>query len=112
MLFLRRKPKLAPTARVTIRLTTDQRDQLLHSPALPRALGHLLHRAPVKKGKLEIRVNRSELDTLIETGAKQPVARRADEKALDVFLLYLENQADRFDEPRSPGDSPEHDEAR
>ena len=58
MPYLRQRQRIAPNGRVAVRLNPGQRDVLLRSPHIPKDLGHLLHHAPVKKGKLEIRTDR------------------------------------------------------
>lgn len=98
MPYLRRLPKLPPSGRVTVRLSPVQRDQLLASPALPRSLGHLIHRAPVRDAKLQVRVTRDELDAFITAAIQIPTPTPQTARALDIFLSYLETQADRFAE--------------
>jgi hypothetical protein len=102
MPFSRRLPRLAPTARVTVRLTPPQRDLLLAAPHLPRDLGHALHRATVRAGKLQVGVNRAELETMIRSVAAAPIADRAADRNLRALLDYLESLEDRFVEDRDP----------
>jgi hypothetical protein len=45
-----------------------------------------------------VRVTRAELDAMIAAAIKVPAAGRAEERALDVFVRYLEARADRFEE--------------
>lgn len=97
MPYLRQRPKIPATGRVTIRLNTAQRDLLMQAPSTPRELGHRLHRAPVHKGKLELRVDRNELAALIASAVKAPAADRQTEKSLDVFVRYLEEIEERFE---------------
>jgi hypothetical protein len=99
MPYLRQRQKIPPAGRVPIKLTPAQRDQLIAHPSLPRGLGHFLHGAPVKEGKLRVRLTSPELDALILTAVALPAPTPAAKRALDVFLSYLETQADRFDEP-------------
>ncbi|HEX2860655.1 MAG TPA: hypothetical protein VHN79_03405 [Lacunisphaera sp.] len=99
MPYLRQQPKIPANGRVTLRLTPAQRDGLLAERDLPRGLGHVLHRAPVKQGKLQVRVTRTELDALIIAATRLPVPHKAAERALNVFLSYLETQEERFTEP-------------
>ena len=106
MSHVRRLPKIAPTGRVAVRLSPAQRDQVLNSRTLPRKLGHLLHRAPVREGKLEIRVSQPELEALITSAAGVVVSEPAALRALDVFLDYLETQADRFAERAAEAEYP------
>ena len=107
MPYSRQRPRIAPTGRVTIRLTLWPRDLFIHSPATPKYLGHLLRHVPVKKEKLEIAVSREALDQLIAVAAKSSVAGKEAEHALDTFLLYLETIADRFEEPEPDSGSTE-----
>lgn len=95
----RRQPRIAPTGRITIRLSTGQRDFLMNSPELPKALGHTLHRAVVRRGELSMRVTRDELDTLILVAAAMRVPDRKSERELATFLRYLESMEDRFEDP-------------
>jgi len=97
MPYLRRRQRIPATGRVTIKLTTAQRDQLINSPGLPLKLGHLLHRSPVKQGKLHVRVTRPELNMLILCAVDLPTPSLATKRAVDVFLGYLETQEDRFE---------------
>lgn len=107
MPYLRQRPRVPATGKIGVRLTPDQRDLFLCSPGLPRDLGHLLHRAPVRKGKLEVRIGRAALDTLILAAAAAmpdlpagpaPRALVETRRALDTFVRYLENLSDRFEE--------------
>jgi hypothetical protein len=108
MPYLRQLPRIPATGKVAVRLTPAQRDLLLGSSRLTRETGHLLHRAPVRKGKLEVRLGRDALDTLILAGAAAipaaPASRAERElaRALDTFVGYLENLSDRFEEPAEP----------
>lgn len=99
MPYSRQQPKIAANGRIGIRLSPEQRDLLMRAPEVPRGLGHLLHRAPVRKGRLELRVTRDELDCLIAGAARTSVTGRQAERELNVFLGYLEDLADRFAEP-------------
>ena len=96
MPYLRQRAKIPATGRVTVRLDTTQRDWLEGAVGTPRALGHRLHRAPVHKGKLEIRVDREELAALIAAAVGLPVADKQSERAIDSFVRYLEMQEERF----------------
>ncbi len=95
----RRRPRIAPNGRVSIRLTPPQRDLLLQSAETPKALGHALHRAPVRQGKLSVRLDRESLDALIASASRTRVPDRKLERELSTFLRYLEGVADRFAEP-------------
>jgi DNA/RNA-binding domain of Phe-tRNA-synthetase-like protein len=94
----RRRPRVAPTGRVSLRLTTEQRDQFLASSQTPRELGHTLHRAVVRNGKLTIRVTRDALEALIIAAARTTPTNRHAERALDALLRYLESRSDQFAE--------------
>lgn len=99
MPYSRQRPPIPPTGRVAVRLTTGQRDLFLRSHSLPRELGHPLHHAVVRRGKLQVRVTRSELDALIAAAAQACEADAAGERALTALLGYLESIEDRFAEP-------------
>lgn len=106
MPYSRQRPRIAPAGRITIRLTTGQRDFLLKSAELPKALGHTLHRAVVRRGELSMRVTRDELDALIVIAAAMRVPDRKSERELATFLRYLESMEDRFEDP-DDGDAAE-----
>ena len=97
MPYLRQRQKIPATGRVAIKLTPAQRDQLIESATLSRGLGKLLHRAAVKQGKLYVRLTGPELDALILSAVGIPTPNLATKRAIDIFLGYLEAQADRFD---------------
>jgi hypothetical protein len=97
MPYLRQRQKIPENGRITVKLTPAQRDQLIGNSSMPRRLGHLLHRAAVKQGKLHIRLTRLELDTLIDCAVVLPIPNPASKRALDIFIDYLETQADRFE---------------
>ncbi len=71
----------------------------MKAPGLPSALSHALHRAPVREGKLAVRMDRTELDVAIGALARVPAENRDVERELDALLRYLETLADRFAEP-------------
>jgi hypothetical protein len=98
MPYSRQRPRIAPTGRIALRLTPEQRDLFLGSGHLPKDLGHVLHRAAVRQGKLMVRLSREELDTLIAAGAKVSPSDAAAERNLDTLLRYLESLADRFED--------------
>lgn len=105
MPYSRQRPRIPASGRVSIRLSTSQRDSFIGEPSLPRNLGHALHRSPVRDGKVVIRVTRTELDALIRiAAAARPLDRRA-ERATQSFLRYLESQEDRFAVPDEEDDS-------
>lgn len=97
MPYSRQRPRVAATAAITIRLTPAQRDALIGSPQTPKELGHLLHRATVREGKLQVRVKRAWLDALILAAADMRAPDRRAERELDALLRYLEGMADRFE---------------
>jgi uncharacterized protein (DUF1778 family) len=96
MPYSRQRPRIAPTGRVTIRLTPAQRDLFIHSAATPKNIGHLLHGAAVRDGKLSIRVNRESLEALIQVAAKIRFPDRGMERELSTLSRYLESLEDRF----------------
>jgi hypothetical protein len=108
MPYLRQLPRIPATGKIAVRLTPAQRDVLLGSSRTPRDVGHRLHRAPVRKGKLEVRVGREALDALILIAAAAiptaPASRaeREQARALDTFVRYLEDLSDRFEMPEEP----------
>ena len=83
------------------KLTPEQRDLFIHSPALPRNLGHALHRAAVRQGKLTLRLTREELDALIIVAAKTRVPDRREERALTTLMRYLDGLENWFAEPEN-----------
>lgn len=99
MPYSRRRPRVAPTGRISLRLNTRQRDLLIHAADTPKDVGHALHHAPVRDGKLALRVTRHALDALIAVVARTDFPDRRSERELDAFLHYLESRADRFAEP-------------
>jgi hypothetical protein len=110
MAYLRRRPKLAPTARVTIRLTPVQRDLFLGTAELPPTLAHALHRATVREGKLQVRITRAELEQLIAVAARVPASDAAADRALGALLRYLESMDDRFEDAPEEGSGADEDE--
>ncbi len=101
MSYLRQRPRIAPTGRVTLRLTPAQRDELLRAERMPAPLGHALHRAPVKRGWLNLRVGRGELDVLIMAAAEVRAADKREERVLTSLLDYLEDLEERFVDPEN-----------
>ena len=99
MPYRRQRPRIAHTGRVTVRLSTEQRDLFIHHPATRMPLGHALHRAPVRKGELSVRVNREELEQLIAVAADFEAEDKRSERALASLLRYLETLEDRFEDP-------------
>lgn len=102
MPYSRQRPRIAPTGRVSLRLHTGQRDLLVHAPGTPPGLGHALHRAPVRAGKLTLRVGRGELEALIAVAANLRPTDRRTERELDALLRYLESREEQFAEAAEP----------
>lgn len=96
MPYSRQLPRIKPTARVSVRLTTSQRDLLVEAPGTPRDLGHLLHRAAVRDGKLSVQLNRTEIEKLVAAAARLAPVDRRGQRDLDALLRYLESLEDRF----------------
>ncbi len=94
----RRRPRIPATGRVTLWLNTAQRDIFVHSRETPQALSHALHRAPVKKGKLTLRVTRESLDALILAAANATPKNASEERSFNTLIRYLESLEDRFEE--------------
>jgi hypothetical protein len=99
MPYLRQRARVPATGRIAVKLAPDQRDLFIASGRLPKALGHLLHRAPVRQGKLVVQLTRAELDAVIAAGVGVPARDPASDRRLDALLRYLESLADRFEEP-------------
>jgi hypothetical protein len=99
MPYLRRLPRLSPTARISVRLTTEQRDLLIASASIPKDVAHALHRAAVAQAKLKVSMGRQDLDSLISGAAKIQSADPDIERTLSALLDYLESLADRFEDP-------------
>jgi hypothetical protein len=97
----RRLPAVPATGRVAVRLDTAQRDLFIHAKGTPANLGHLLHRAPVRNGKLTVRLSRAELNALIGAAADVTAPDKKTERALDTLLRYLEGLEDRFEEEQT-----------
>ena len=72
--------RVAPTGNAPLRLDTSQRDMFVRSPDLPRGLRHALHKAPVRDGKLSVRVTRAELEALIVAAANAPAEGKREER--------------------------------
>lgn len=94
----RQLPRIAAQGRVTLRLVTWQRDLFLADPAFSRSLAAALKRAPVRDGKLGVRVNRAELDALIQAAARHTPENKLRERELSALLNYLEGVEDRFED--------------
>lgn len=100
----RLQARVAPTGRLGVRLNTLQRDLFVRSAETPRDLVYALRNAPVRDGKLSVRVRRAELDALISAAAAAPAATRREERELAALVRYLEGMADRFLEPPEDGE--------
>jgi hypothetical protein len=107
MPYLRQRPRIPATGKIAVRLSTAQRDLLMGSAGLPREIVFTLKRAPVKKGKLEVRVRRASLDAMILAAAAAipelppaPVPRSilTMRRQLDTFVRYVEDLEDRFED--------------
>jgi hypothetical protein len=96
MPFSRRLPRIAPTGRVSLRLTPMQRDLMLTAPGVPREIGHALHRATVRAGKLQVRLDRNAIETMIRALAAVAVPDSAVDRSVRALLDYLESVEDRF----------------
>jgi hypothetical protein len=99
MPYSRQRQRIAPNGRISVRLTPEQRDLFIRSSAIPKNLGHLLHHAPVREGKLSVRIDRVGLEAMILAAARVTAADRAEERALAALLRYLESREDRFADP-------------
>lgn len=98
--------RVAPTGRVSIRLGTAQRDLFARSADTPRNLACTLRNAPVRDGKLSVRVTRPELASLIAIAARAPAEGKREERELATLVRYLEGIEDRFRDP-GPDSGPE-----
>lgn len=94
----RLRPRVALNGRISVRLNPEQRDLCARAAETPRDLAYALRNAPVREGKLSVRVGRAELDALIAAVAGAPAEGRREERELAVFVRYLEGLADRFEE--------------
>ena len=98
MPYPRRLPPIAPNGRIALWLNPAQRDFFIASPETPKDIGHALHRAPVRNGKLTLRVTRESLDALIRAAAAFSAQSKGEERALATLLRYLESLEDRFED--------------
>ncbi len=99
----RLRPRVSATGRVSLRLGLAQRDGFLRNRDLPRALAHALRNAPVREGRLSVRVARAELEALIVAVADAMARDRRAERELAPLARYLEGLEDRFlDPPEDP----------
>lgn len=95
----RLRPRVASNGRISVRLNTAQRDLCVRAADTPRDLAYALRNAPVRDGKLSVRVRRAELDALIAAATGAPAAGRREERELAAFVRYLESLEERFFEP-------------
>ncbi len=95
----RLRPRVASQGRVSVRLNPSQRDLLARSHETSRELAHALRKAPVREGKLTVRVSRHELESLVAAAAAATAPDRRAERDLNSLLRYLEDLEDRFAEP-------------
>lgn len=103
MPYSRQRPRVARTGRIAVRVNTGQRDLLAHAVETPKEVVYALRRAPVRSGKLSVRVTRDELAAFITIVAGTVAPDRRAVRALATFLRYLEALEDRFDEPDELG---------
>ena len=96
MPYQRRRSLIPATGRVALWLTPAQRDLFIFSPDTPKSLGHALHHAPVRKGKLTLRITRESLNALIDVAAKFAPQSAGEDRAIATLLRYLESLEDRF----------------
>lgn len=114
----RLRPRVAATGRIAIRLNTVQRDLFTRSPKISRELVFALRNAPVRDGKLSVRVRLGELESLITAAASAPAPGRREERELATLVRYLEGLEDRFEisseetEDARDAEPGEHDESR
>lgn len=101
----RLRPRFAPTGRATIRINPRQRDLFAHAAGTPRNLVHALRHAPVREGRLSVRVTRAELEALIAAAAGAAAEDRREERELAGLVRYLEEVEDRFLEPEASEDA-------
>jgi hypothetical protein len=96
------RPRVAPGGRVAVRLNPAQRDLFVGSSLTPRNLVYALRQAPVREGKLSVRVRRAELEAMIAAAAAAPDTGRREEQELAALERYLEGLEDRFLEDTAP----------
>lgn len=113
MPYLRQRQRIPTNGKTAVRLSTGQRDLFIASPGLPRDIVFALKRAPVRKGKLEVRVGRASLDAMILAAAAAipeppsdpaPRALVARRRELGTFVRYLEELEDRFEDESASED--------
>lgn len=94
----RLRPRVAANGRVSVRLSPSQRDLFTRAAATPRALAYALRNAPVREGRLSVRVRRGELEALVAAAVATPAADRREERELVALVRYLEGLEDSFEE--------------
>lgn len=99
MPYLRQRRRIPANGRVAVKMTPAQRDLFIGPPEIPASLTFALKRAPVRDGKLSVRVTSSELDALIVTAARISSPDKLLQRRLDTLLGYLESLEDRFELP-------------
>lgn len=99
MPYLRQRRRIPANGRVAVKLTPAQRDLFIGPREVPASLAVALKRAPVREGKLSVRVSSAELDALIATAARISSPDKLVQRHLDVLLGYLESLEDRFELP-------------
>jgi hypothetical protein len=105
MPYSRQRPRIASNGRIAVRLSTSQRDLFIRAPETPKDLAHVLHRAPVRSGKLSVRLTRVSLEALIAAAANSHAPDRKAAHELATLLRYLEGLEDRFAEPEYEDES-------
>jgi hypothetical protein len=102
MHYSRQRPRVASTGRISVRLAIWQRDLFIASNVIPKDLAHMLHRTPVRAGKLSIRITREFLDELIAVASKSRAPEGRTEREIVTLLRYLETLEDRFEPSEKP----------
>lgn len=96
MAYLRRRPRIAPNGRVSVRLTPSQRDLFTGAATVPKSVVHALRNAHVLDGKLSIRIDRDALESLIVAAAEAAARNPRTDNKLGALVRYLESLEDRF----------------
>lgn len=101
------RPRVAANGRVSVRLSPSQRDLFTRAATVPRDLAFALRNAPVREGKLSVRVRRAELEAMTAAAVAASAADRRQERELASLVRYLEGLEDSFAEPREAADGAE-----